>query len=208
MLTNAYTTLANFKLEVATAGLTFTANEDAVMETAINAASRAIDGYCGWRFWQDATVVDRQFYAENTRCCYLLSDEAGDGISTTTGLAVKIDEDGDGTFETTLTITTDFILKPVNAADRVPVWPYTEVWLADNYSFPILANGRPGVQVTAKFGWPAVPDDITKACLVLAHDLYKSKDAPFGAIPDAGMKITQNRTVSMLLAPYRKPSVG
>lgn len=169
---------------------------------------------CGWRFWQDSSVATREFYALDYRCCDLLfqpESTDGAGISTTTGLVVKIDEDGDGTFETTLTISTDFILKPLNAADRVPVWPYTEIYLADNYRFPCLSNGRPGVQVTAKFGWPAVPDDVTTATLMLAADLHKSKDTQFGVAGtnDYGfVRMSKNNLAMALLAPYMKASVG
>lgn len=200
---NCYATLAQVKADLS---LGVNTDHDTELDVAINAASRHIDGYTGWRFWQDASVVDRQYRAEDPR--YVCVPE---GISTTTGLVVKIDDDGDGTFETTLTINTDFILEPLNAADMVPVWPYTEILLADNYFFPRPYNGRPGVQVTAKFGWSAVPDDVTKACIILAHDFYKARDTPFGVAGDASigfLRVGQNRTASMLLAPYKKPSIG
>lgn len=132
-----------------------------------------------------------------------------EGISSTTGLIVKIDADADGTFETTLTISTDFLVAPLNAADNTPVWPYTEILAVSNYTLPVHTSGRPGVQVTATFGWPAVPDDITQACILLSHDLFKSKDAPFGVagVNDFGaLRVTQNRTIAMLLDPYRKAS--
>jgi hypothetical protein len=203
-ITNGYCTLAEVKLEL----LPNLANSDhdTVLEVAINAASRAIDGHCGQRFWQDSTVVAREFYADSHTCCVI-----PEGISTTTGLIVKIDEDADGTFESTLTISTDFILTPRNAAAEVPVRPYTEVLAVENYSFPLPSNGRPGVQVTAKFGWPTVPDDVKKACLILSHDLFKAKDAAFGIAGEGQfgtLMIRQNKLASMLLAPYRKPSVG
>ncbi len=38
------------------------------------------------------------------------------------------------------------------------------------------------MQVTAKWGWPSVPDDINMACLILTADLYKRKDAPGGIL--------------------------
>jgi hypothetical protein len=180
--------------------------DDALLDVALGAASRQVDGLCGWRFWQDGSVVAREFRADDPWCVYV--DE---GISTTTGLIVKIDEDGDGTFETTLTITTDFLLEPLNAADMVPVWPYTEIRLVDNYSFPVLSNGRPGVQVTAKFGWPAVPDDVTTATLMLAADIHKSKDAQFGVAGtnDYGfVRMSKNSLAMALLAPYMKANVG
>jgi hypothetical protein len=58
-------------------------------------------------------------------------------------------------------------------------------------------DGRPTVQVTAKFGWPAVPDDVTKACLVQAGQLHKAKDTPFGV---AGVS-----DMGVLRSPFRAP---
>lgn len=208
-IVNGYSTLDAFKeqMRIPVNDLT----DDARLEASIAAASRQIDGHTGRRFWQDSTVVDRQFYADNSRICYV------DDISTTTGLIVKVDDDDDGTFETTLTVTTNYILRPVNAADMVPVWPFSEIVLVDSngaVSFPVHGSGRPGVQITAKFGWPAVPDDVTKACLVQAGLLFKADDASLGAIQfaDAGVALRmQNRLhpiAEALLEPYCRPRVA
>lgn len=203
-ITNGYCTLAQVRAHLAyNSGETA---DDSAIETAVEAASRLIDGYCGRRFWQDGSVAAREFWADSPRSVEV------DDISTTTGLVVKIDEPGDGTFATTLTISTDFFLIPANAADRTPVWPYEEIWLADNYSFPRPSNGRPGVQVTAKFGWPAVPDDVEYACIIQASQLFKAKEAIFGAVAlgeSAARSIPAiDRQAMALLADYRKPAVG
>jgi hypothetical protein len=208
-ITNGYATLDQFKEQMRLKVNDLV--EDARAELSIAAASRQIDAHCGRRFWQDATVVDRQFYADNSRICLV------DDISTLTGLVVKVDDDDDGTFETTLTITTNYIVRPLNAADMVPVHPFDELVLVDSngaVSFPVHGTGRPGVQVTAKFGWPAIPDDVTKACLVQAGLLFKADDASLGAIQfaDAGVALRmQNRlhpVAEALLEPYCKPRVG
>lgn len=135
------------------------------LEAAISTASRQIDAHCGRRFWQDTEVVTRTYAASDRRRL------AVDDISTTDGLVVVIDDDDDGTYETTLTETTDFILGPLNALLEVPARPYEEIMLVDNYQWPTYL--RPGVQVTAKFGWPAVPEDVVTACTIQAKNLYK-----------------------------------
>jgi hypothetical protein len=208
--TNAYCTLAALKAELK---ITDT-DDDSLLYTAINAASRQIDGHCGWRFWQDSAVQARKFHPDNPGTVYLCDDETGDGISTTTGLVVKVDADGDGVFETTLTVDTDYFLEPSNAATRDPAWPYTELHVAPTAAayFP-CGWTRPTVQVTAKFGWPAVPDDVTKACLVQAGQLHKAKDTPFGVAGVSDMGVLRVRSelhpiAKGLLAPYRKPAVG
>jgi hypothetical protein len=108
-----------------------------------------------------------------------------DDISTVTGLIVKVDSSDNGFVSgaTTLTITTDFVLEPLNAADEVPVRPYDRIVLTSGAQayFPVSST-RPGVQVTAKFGWPAVPDDVAEACLVQSVQLFKSADAWSGSV--------------------------
>lgn len=204
-ITNGYCTLAELKAEL---GISSTdVINDAQMGTAINAASRQIDGYTGRRFWVDGSVATRQYYADT------VSDCAVDDISTTTGLVVKIDDTDTGAFSTTLTVTTTFILLPTNAADRVPVWPYTDLRIVDGSAFPMSNSGRPGVQVTAKFGWPAVPDDVRKAALIQSAQLFKAKDAAFGvaSFGDSGVmsiRGTLNQFAAALLEPYCKPRIS
>jgi hypothetical protein len=202
-LTNAYATLPQLLAEVTTNGQVLGSDWDAAGEMALNAASRQVDAHCGRRFWQDDTVQTRQYYAENYYECET------DDISTVTGLIVKTDTADTGGFDTTLTITTEFLVLPLNAADRVPVWPYTELRLVDVQSFPMSGSGRPGVQVTAKFGWPAVPDDVVKATLIEATQLFKANAAIFGGLSfgDAGfMRVREglNPMAAALLAPYVK----
>lgn len=208
-ITNGYCTLADLKPELRIP--TADTDDDSRLEVAIAAASRQIDAHCGRRFWQDASVQVREYYATDPRHCEV------DDISTTSGLIVKIDDDDDGTFETTLTISTNFILRPLNAADRVPVWPFDEIVLVDTVNaqaFSLHSSGRPGVQVTARFGWPAVPDDVKKACLVQSAMLFKSADAVFGVteFANAGAALRVGRTINpiaaALLEPYCKPRVG
>lgn len=206
-ITNGYATLAQVRNELGSYAVTDTV-DDALIELSVEAASRQIDGYCDRKFWQDAALTTREFYADSPICCDT------DDISTTTGLIVKTDEDGDGTFETTLTISTDFILLPPNAADDTPVRPYTEIRLVGNYYFPRPSNGRPGVQVTAKFGWPAVPDNVEKACIIQAIQLFKAKDAPFGVATfgemGGGLRVRTglNPIAQALVEQFAKPSVG
>jgi hypothetical protein len=205
-LTNAYATLEDLQTELSVPFETQYTNR---LEVALNAASRQIDGFCGRRFWQDSAVVDRQFYADSYNECMV-----PEGISTVTGLIVKTDDADTGAFGTTLTITTNFILLPTNAADEVPAFPYTCIRLVDSgiSAFPMSSSGRPGVQVTAKFGFPAIPDDVTKACLIQATQLFKSSDAVFGGLSfDAGVfrvRETLNPMAAALLERYVMPRVA
>ena len=210
-IVNGYCTLAQLRSEIGSYEVADT-GDDAKLELSIEAASRQIDGFCGRRFWQDSEVKIREYDADSSRVCFV------DDISTVTGLIVKLDEAGDGTYGTTVTVSTDFILQPRNAADEVPARPYSEIWLVDNYGFPCSSSGRAGVQVTARFGWPAVPDDVEKACLIQAAQLFKAKDAPFGVAFGVGFEgagssalrvwSRLNPLAETLLMPYRKPAIG
>tara|TARA_R110000868_G_scaffold82598_1_gene233165 strand:- start:1214 stop:1840 length:627 start_codon:yes stop_codon:yes gene_type:complete len=206
-ITNGYATLDQFKAQMRIGVSDY--EDDARMELAVAAASRQIDAHTGRRFWQDSTVKVREFICVDDDCVFV------DDISTTVGLIVKTDSDTDGTYETTLTVDVDFKLAPWNAADETPVRPYEELRLmplSSNY-FP-QNEDFPTFQVTAKFGWPAVPDDVTKACLVQAGLLFKADDASLGAIQfaDAGVALRmQNRlhpVAEALLEPYCRARVG
>ena len=205
-LTNAYADVDAFLDQIR---LTDDRADLAKAEVALNAASRQIDRHTGWEhgFWQDSAVVVREFFADDPSCCYV-----EEGISTTTGLIVKLDEADAGTFTTTLTITTDFILLPVNAAKQYPVQPFTEIRLTGSSTrFPQSSYGRPGVQVTAKFGWPAVPADVKQACLLQAETLFKASGTgavQFG-LDGAAIRIPAlNWSAVALLEGYCKPRVG
>lgn len=207
-ITNGYCSLAQIKAEMRID--TSDTSDDNRLELAVAAASRQIDAHTGRRFWRDASVRVREYFPDSPMVCHV------DDISTTDGLIVQVDDDDDGTYETTLTLGTHFILLPLNAADEVPVEPFTELRIVDTTGvvpFP-LRHLFPGVRVTARFGWPAVPDDVTKACLVQASQLFKASDAVFGAAQfgEAGVALRVqarlNPMAEALLEHYSKPRVA
>lgn len=175
-ITNGYTTLNNQKTFLSITD----SSDDTLLENLIESASRSIDRIANRRFYADAAASARTYRAYSDIYTFV------DDISSTTGLIVQTDDDGDGTFETTLTINTDFLVEPFTAiAKGRPITQLTVVNTA--VSFPIFpglfSNGlRPGVQVTAKWGWPSVPDDIEVATQILTADLYKRKDSPGGVL--------------------------
>lgn len=203
-LTNAYATMADLKAEL-NIGQADT-SYDVKLEKALNSASRQIDRHCGRRFWQDPATVQREYYADSPY------DVQTDDISTTTGLVVRVDTGDDGTYATTLTITTQFILLPRNADHDGLPWNSIRLVDADTTTFPIWTSGRPSVRVTAKFGFATVPDDVNKACLIQATQLFKASDAVFGGLSfDAGIlrvRETLNPMAAALVEYYVKPRVA
>jgi hypothetical protein len=168
-ITNGYATLAEAKAYLSIAD----SIDDTMLEAMVMSASRAIDNIAGRRFYLDASASARQYRSNNP---YILTV---DDFGSTTGLALALDTGGDGTYETTLTYNTDYIVEPFNAVAMGK--PYTQVTLVGGQLLPyLLPNYRPSVQLTAKWGYPSVPYDISQACLILTADMYKRKDSVGG----------------------------
>ena len=148
-------------------------DNDAI-DNAVNAASRLIDQHCKRRFYADGSATARTYWPLDSRLCLV------DDISTTTGLVVKVDRGDDGTYEETVS-SSDYQLMPLNGVvDGLSGWPYTRIVLPGTVTYPSKTALRPPVQVTANWGWAAVPDAVEQACKIIAHQLFAMKDAAFG----------------------------
>lgn len=168
---------------------------------ALGTATNGINKFC-YRQFNDAGTVSARVFRPRDRCLVKVDD-----FSTTTGLIVKSDEDGDGAFEYTWA-TTDYELEPLNGVvDGVPGYPYWRI-RAVNRWFPI--GNRSTIQVTARWGWAAIPADVKEACLVAAEEIYKLRDTPFGVggYGDFGViRVRDNPFTSRMLQPYRRDPV-
>ena len=199
-ITNGYTTVATFQSYTGMA--TITADETVNIEKAIESASRSIDRMTNRRFWADTNATARQYRATDFYRLFV------DDISSTTGLALALDTGGDGTFETSLVFNTDYILDPVNAPQLER--PFTVVTMVGTTLFPSPVNLRPGVQVTAKFGWynGTPPDDIEEACLILSTDLVKRASSVGGVLGLSELGAIRmsplGRDVQAMVRPYRR----
>lgn len=157
--------------------------QDDNIDNALDGASRQIDKITGRRFYQDSSAQVKTYTPNNE---FILDV---DDISTTTGLIVKLDDNDDGTYETTLTINTDFIVEPVNpdiikiTGGTTYLAPYTQLRILNTRSSerfdPSIVNN---VQVTAKFGYSFIPEPIKQATLIQGLRLFKRKDAPFNIL--------------------------
>ena len=180
--------------------------DDATIHEVISEASRMIDGLCGRRFDGDTNATARVIYPLNSRCVWL----PWDAHEVT---AVKTDTSDNGTFDTTWDAA-DYQLSPLNGIgpNMQSGWPYTRIEAVSSRIFPTSAR-RPPVEVTAKWGWAATPDDIVGATFMLAFRLYEERKAAFGVVGNAdfgALPIRDQRTVNRMLAPYmrREPVVA
>lgn len=168
-VTNGYCTVAELRDQLGDTGSKLDLD---LLEHAINATSRAIDRYCGRRFWQDSTVQTREYRITDPYVAWV------DDISTETGLVIKTDTAGDYSWATTWT-TDDYDLEPENADKDGAAHAWWRIIAIGTKTFPIHAR-RKTLQVTARFGWSAVPDDVNEAAILKAAGLFRRKDAPYG----------------------------
>jgi hypothetical protein len=157
--------------------------DDALISRAIESASRRIDGYCGRWFYKTAPTAVTM-YPQNI---YML--EFPNDVSSATNLVIKTDTAGNGTYSTTLVRGTDFILEPSNAVLRGN--PYQQALMVGGKTFPLYVTPSfPTVQITAEWGWSAVPSDVTQACVLLAMRQFARLNAALGIVGFADMAVT------------------
>ncbi len=198
-MANEYGDLAELKakLEIASDD----DSRDGLLTKALAAASRGIDRACGRRFWLDAEPVQRT-YNPHGRVVRKPDGELllVDDIGSETGLTVETGSGG------AFTDVTGYETSPDNALlDGQPIdglLRLSGVWSAS----------RTRVRVTARFGWPAVPDDITEACLIQAARLFKRKDSPEGVMGSSEWGVVRlsrrDPDVWNLIEPYRQDGFG
>lgn len=104
--------------------------------------------------------------------------------------------------------TSTLALEPANGiVNQVPGWPYNRVAMGGTFSHPVFSSNvwrGYAVQVTAKWGWEAVPEPVVTSCLMLAVADDKAKDAPFGVagFGDFAVRIRANPMVEQKLKDY------
>lgn len=154
-------------------------DDETVIEAAVNAASSWVNAHCGRQFNAAASATARVFYPRNRTFVEV------DDISTTSGLVIKTDPNDDGTFETTWT-SSDYQLEPLNGVHNGETgWPYREIRAVASEWFPI-GNDRASVEVTATWGWAAVPSPVKRATAIMAAKIYKRRDSAEGVLAGFG----------------------
>src|SRR5512146_3206210 len=167
-----YIALEEVKHTLELSNLTY-ADED--LRLAISSASRGIEDYCGRVFFTGGTAETRYFTSYDYRCV-----EIDDLITINVNPVVMSDYDGDGVYESTWTLNTDYLLQPLNA----PAFgkPYKEIRIHPRGTQRFSVYPR-GFQVTGQFGWDAVPEPVKSATGIMAERLMRrARDAPFGVV--------------------------
>jgi hypothetical protein len=163
-----YVQVEEFKSTIELSGTSFS-DED--VKGALRAACRAIDESCDRRFYLD--TADQTFYYSPDDYWTL---EVDDIVSVT---SLKTDPGGDGTFEQTWTLNTDYVREPLNAVAKNR--PFTKMCVHPSGAFYFPAYYPRSVELVGRFGWPSVPSAIEEATTLLTHRLLKrARQAPFG----------------------------
>lgn len=191
-ITNGYATLAQVK-----SALRITdAIDDAIIELAIEAASRQIDSVC-----------ERFFYSTTATRVYAPTDwqitEIDDLVTLTT---LKTSSNVDGVFDVTWA-STQYQLEPLNGIAGGIVTPYTRIRAIDDLYFP-ENMGEATVQVVGVFGFSAIPTEVKQAAVLLAARIFKRNDSPLGVagFGDLGaIRVSRvDPDIDAMLAPYKK----
>ena len=132
---NSYAGLTTLKNRISIEGT----GDDSQLRLLLEASSRAVDKYCH-RFFYVLSAI-RYFSGAGSELYFKREDL----LSVTT---LKTDEDGDGTFENTLTENTDFFLFPLNSYPKIRA----EINPNGNFSGFGLGSKR-GIKIEGEFGY-------------------------------------------------------
>jgi hypothetical protein len=177
--------------------------DEALINAAVESASRLIDGYCGRSFFAGGSAT-RLFTAYDSLVLQI------DDLAGTANLVIESDTAADGSFDTTWDLI-DYQLEPLNQiADGITGWPYTRIRAVENYIWP-TQGGEALIRITASnWGWPSVPDPIEQACVIQSLRIFKRLDSPLGVLGFDGMGVTVrvgrglDPDVMQMIDPYRK----
>ena len=193
-----YVALSTLKSALGITGST----DDDFLNLAIDAAEQGIDDLCGRVFTAAGSTSARTYRASP----YLA---VTDDISTLTGLVVKTDTANDRVFDTTWA-STDYQVEPLN--NLVKGRAVFNLRAVGDYTFPVYGDGLASLEVTANWGWPAVPDAVKQAALMYSSRLYGRKASPMGVIGvgDFGpVRISRSDPdIAHLLMDYRRPGIS
>jgi hypothetical protein len=192
----SYATLSEFKAAV---GITDTV-DDSALQAVLDATDTLIDLYCDRKTGFGTATETRYYTAEDWE--YVLTDDL---VSVTT---LQTDDDANGTYETTWTSGTDYVLAPRNAA--LDGFPYTEIDTSVTWPRNFPKDVYLGVKVVGVFGFPSVPAAVKQAEIIQANAVWASRVSPYAIVgsADLGGILRMSRALhpeaALILEPYRK----
>jgi hypothetical protein len=201
-LVNAYVTLDSVKtaLRIPLADTV----DDLMLTSAINAASRQIDGEC-----------DRVFYSGTATRVYVPESSVLCNIDDVTEITKVETSSGDG-FNIEIPAT-DYQLEPLNGVAGGIPGPFTRIRATGAYLFPVFSTrsvnlDEATVRITGTFGFTPVPDAIEQACLLLSIRIFKRLDSPLAVAGFGDLGVVRvsavDPDVRAMLSPYVRGAKG
>lgn len=191
-ITNGYCSLNQIK-----AALRITdAVDDALLEMAVESASRMIDSEC-----------DRNFFSTSATRDFVPSDSyTVDTDDLTAITSVKIDDQGDLTFLTTLAVT-DYQAEPVNQRVSGNAFPIYRLRMIGDYLLPLWGQ-QATVRIQGTYGFTPVPTQITQATVIQAGRIFKRLDSLLGFAGFSDMGVARvgrvDPDVAAMIRPFKK----
>jgi hypothetical protein len=177
------------------------ATDDALLEMAVESASRLIDAYCGRNFLLGGTAT--RYY--NTDDPYVVQIDDARSIT-----AVRTSSSENGVFDISFDMTPhtgDIQAEPINDYVGGLVWPFTRLRAIGDYVFPVDKENT--VEVTAVFGFPNIPVTVTQATILQSSRIFARLQSPLGVAGFGDMGIMRvgrslDPDVSQLIEGYRR----
>jgi hypothetical protein len=189
--------------------------DDYEMQRACITSTSLIHDLCGQHFFQ---IQEARTFSYDS-----ITEMFIDAVVPGSITKFALDYDGDGVYEVEWTEGVNYQTSRCNER-------YNTRWLGEerphDYVQVLMGNGgaiptgggllpfvwayTPSnrVQITATWGWQEVPWNIHHAALLLAVDLFKAKDAPWGVAGTSELglvRVQANPQIMELLAKYREP---
>ncbi len=174
---------------------------DSEIEQDLTAISKHIDKRTGRFFTKDAEPVTRIYEAAQGRKIYV-----DDIAEAPTEIVINFGGISDLTLEPG-----DYDLWPYNADKGPEPRPWIRIDLSRRGSLPLFHLGDM-VSVTAKFGWPEVPEAIKIATIQITALLRLETPRATRRIPELGDAIETSmdaqRLIKQLVDPYKREGIG
>jgi len=171
--------------------------DDAMLELAVESASRLVDSYTQ-RYFYNAGTATRIFAPQDSYVTEI------DDLITLTTLQTS-----DGDEFDTVWAAKDYQLEPLNGVvDGLTGYPATRIRAVDDFLFNVL-DGEATVRITGVWGWAAVPIAVKQATIIQASRIFKRNDSPLGIAGFGEMGAVRVGTqldpdVRQLIEVYRK----
>ncbi len=213
MVADAYASMSEFRTYLRVTATTDATDPDSALELgALEAAARAIENYCSRHFEVEAAAATARLFGPpiwpqlfvppvvrpRHRNPYITIDDLADPATIT---SVKTDLIGDGDFINTITT------YRMGGHNLGYGRPYTRLLFDQGTTLPSTPES---IEVTAKWGWTAIPQTITAANLLQAARFFKRRDSVYGIAgsPEMGneMRLLQelDRDVGVMLGGFKR----